>query len=233
MSSSRQAILDRLQRSLAAHRLALPAAPPPAATEFTPSSPADLVPRLGAAFDRLGVTWEVAETPVVARLKLITQLQERGVERLLAWAADQLPVAGVVEALNVLGIETMTPVLAPSPSRASRQHDEQRTAALAALEPIDIGLTGADAAFADTGALALAAGAGRPRLVSTLPRRHIVLLPESKIVASQAVWLATLQRGPAYLNLIAGPGQARDIELTPAIGVHGPRRLHVVVVREI
>ncbi len=57
-----------------------------------------------------------------------------------------------------------------------------------------MGLTGADAAFAATGTLLLNSGPGRPLLVSQLPRRHIVLLPASRLYPSLERWLAGLPR---------------------------------------
>jgi L-lactate dehydrogenase complex protein LldG len=36
---------------------------------------------------------------------------------------------------------------------------------------------------------------------------------------------------PRTLNFITGPSRSADIEQTLLIGAHGPRRLHIVVVR--
>jgi L-lactate dehydrogenase complex protein LldG len=184
------------------------------------------------------VTWEVAESPVVARLTLVTRLREEGVKQVLTWAAHQLPINGVLEALEVLGIEPVIPAL-PTPDTRLRPQDlDLRRRYLLGIEAIPVGLTGADAALAVTGTLLLNSGPGRPLLVSQLPRRHIVLLPASRLYPSLERWLAGLPRVPgrqttpvAIQSFLTGPSRSADIEATPAFGIHGPSRLHVILVQ--
>jgi L-lactate dehydrogenase complex protein LldG len=236
LADGRDAILARLA--------AVPAPPrsgPDARTEVVSTvdwDPATLVERFVQALTRLRVTWEIAESPVVARLTLATHLQEEGVQQVLTWAASQLPIGGVLEALEVLGIKTITPDL-PTPDTRLRPQDlDQRRHYLLGIEAITVGLTGADAAFAATGTLLLNSGPGRPLLVSQLPRRHIVLLPASRIYPSLERWLAGPPRVPGrqavpntIQSFLTGPSRSADIEATPAFGIHGPSRLHVIVVR--
>ncbi|HSN76064.1 MAG TPA: lactate utilization protein [Anaerolineae bacterium] len=199
---------------------------------------ATLVERFVQALERLRVTWEIAESTVVARLTLATRLQEEGVKQVLSWTAGQLPIGGVLEALQVLGIATVTPVW-PTPDTRLRPQDlEQRRRYLLGIEAITVGLTGADASFAATGTLLLNSGPGRPLLVSQLPRRHIVLLPASRIYPSLEHWLARRRRSPGrqavpvtIQSFLTGPSRSADIEATPAFGIHGPSRLHVIVVQ--
>jgi L-lactate utilization protein LutC len=100
---------------------------------------------------------------------------------------------------------------------------------LARIERAEIGLTGADAAIAETGTLFLAHGPGRPLLVSQLPRRHVVMLPASRVHPTLESWLA-IEHRPANLTALTGVGRSFDIELHPSVGVHGPRERHVIVV---
>ena len=37
---------------------------------------------------------------------------------------------------------------------------------------------------------------------------------------------------PRVLNLVTGPSRSGDIEQTMLLGAHGPRRLHIVIVRD-
>jgi L-lactate dehydrogenase complex protein LldG len=235
LADGRDAILARLATVPAEARSS-----PDARTEVVSTVDRDaatLVKRFAQALTRLRVTWEIAESPVVARLTLVTQLQEEGVQQVLTWAASQLPIGGVLEALQVLGIETSTPALPTSDTRLRPQDLDQRRRYLLGIEAITVGLTGADAAFAATGTLLLNSGPGRPMLVSQLPRRHIVLLPASRIYPSLERWLAGLPRMPgqqavpgAVQSLLTGPSRSADIEATPAFGIHGPSRLHVIAV---
>jgi L-lactate dehydrogenase complex protein LldG len=233
----RETILARLATVPAA----VSPARPGALGEVVPTADWDaatLLERFVQALDKLQVTWEIAESPVVARLTLATRLQEEGVKQVLTWTASQLPIGGVLEALEVLGIEIVTPDL-PTPDTRLRPQDlDLRRRYLLGIEAIPVGLTGADAAFAATGTLLLNSGPGRPLLVSQLPRRHIVLLAASRLYPSLERWLAGLPRVPgrqadpvSIHSFLTGPSRSADIEATPAFGIHGPSRLHVIVVQ--
>jgi L-lactate dehydrogenase complex protein LldG len=106
------------------------------------------------------------------------------------------------------------------------------------IEAISVGLTGADAAFAATGTLLMHGGPGRPLLVNQLPRRHIILLAASRLYPSLERWLAQQLQTPgrpafpsSVTTLLTGPSRSADIEVTPAYGVHGPGKLHVLVIQ--
>jgi L-lactate utilization protein LutB len=96
----------------------------------------------------------------------------------------------------------------------------------------DVGITRAQAGIAETGTLVLDSSVERNRLVSLVPPVHIAILDASRLYASLAETLAGLQsRGelsPA-ITFITGPSRTADIELTLAIGVHGPQELYVII----
>lgn len=94
----------------------------------------------------------------------------------------------------------------------------------------DAGLSSADAALAETGTLVVASGPGKSRMATLLPPVHIALVPTSRLTADLFTW--TAGRGaslPANVTLISGPSKTADIEQTMAIGVHGPKRLIVIL----
>jgi L-lactate dehydrogenase complex protein LldG len=94
----------------------------------------------------------------------------------------------------------------------------------------DAGLTGADAALAETGSVILKMNDRQSRLVSLLPPVHIVILPASKIVPDIFTWTANCDGElPSQLVIISGPSKTADIEQTLVVGVHGPKRFIVVV----
>ena len=160
---------------------------------------------------------------------LLGMLQERGVHDLLSWQAADLPVPGVLDALRAGGINILDGAL---------PHEEPaRSAALATVESVTFGLTGADAALADTGTLALMSGPGRPRLASLSVRTHVALLDPRRLYPSWAAWLAAEGGGAqgrlasaSNLTLITGPSRTGDIEMTLSVGVHGPGELFVALV---
>jgi L-lactate dehydrogenase complex protein LldF len=95
-----------------------------------------------------------------------------------------------------------------------------------------VGLTGADAAIANIGALLLGCRPGRPRTPSMLPPLHIAVLRREDIHpdrASALVATTALRSECSSVHLIAGPSRTADIELTLTLGVHGPGRLAIVI----
>lgn len=101
----------------------------------------------------------------------------------------------------------------------------------------DIGITGANAAIADTGTLVIVSNEGNQRLVSTLPPVHIAIVGIDKLVASMddatamlkiLARSATGQKQSSYVSFITGPSRSADIELNLAIGVHGPIEVHII-----
>jgi len=97
----------------------------------------------------------------------------------------------------------------------------------------DVGITSAQWAIAETGTLVLEAAVERHRLVSLVPPVHICVLHASSIRQSMAEILELLDTGanPA-ITFITGASRTSDIELTLAIGVHGPGELYVIVIKD-
>lgn len=94
----------------------------------------------------------------------------------------------------------------------------------------DAGVTGAEAALAETGSVALTSGGGKSRLVSLLPPLHVALVPVSKLVTDLFAWVKERPASfPAQLVLVSGPSKTADIEQTLVVGVHGPKRFVVIL----
>jgi L-lactate dehydrogenase complex protein LldG len=96
----------------------------------------------------------------------------------------------------------------------------------------DLGITTAQAAIAETGTLVLDSTCERHRLVSLVPSVHIAIVDASRVCATLSEALTLLRNGkeisPA-VTFITGPSRTADIELTLAIGVHGPQELYVII----
>lgn len=98
-----------------------------------------------------------------------------------------------------------------------------------------VSVTRASAGIAETGTLALVSAAASPVTLNFLPEVNIAVLLEAELVASlEDFWagLAALDAMPRAVNLITGPSKTADIEQTIVYGAHGPRRLHVLLVRQ-
>ena len=86
--------------------------------------------------------------------------------------------------------------------------------------------------IAETGGLLLAPGPAEPRLLSLVPPVHIALLRADRIFDTLLQAFRELgwnREPPANALVISGPSKTADIEQTLAYGVHGPRRLIVVL----
>ncbi|HJT28946.1 MAG TPA: lactate utilization protein [Pyrinomonadaceae bacterium] len=95
----------------------------------------------------------------------------------------------------------------------------------------DVGISTAQVGIAETGTLVLDSACERHRLVSLVPPVHIAIVNASAIVETLSDALTLLQKkeiSPA-ITFITGPSRTADIELTLAIGVHGPQELYVIV----
>jgi L-lactate dehydrogenase complex protein LldG len=106
--------------------------------------------------------------------------------------------------------------------------------AAADLFDYDLGVTTAQAAIAETGTLVLESEKERHRLVSLVPPVHIAIIDAERICQTLGEALANVQGSEAEalsptITFITGPSRTADIELTLAIGVHGPRELYVIV----
>ncbi len=104
----------------------------------------------------------------------------------------------------------------------------------AELFDYDIGISTAQAAIAETGTLVLESESERHRLVSLVPPVHIAIIEAEKICLTLGEALAAFMGSEATnlsptITFITGPSRTADIELTLAIGVHGPQELYVIV----
>ncbi len=102
------------------------------------------------------------------------------------------------------------------------------------LADVPIGVTGAAGAIARTGTVVVASSRAASRSVSLIPPVHLALVPAGSIVATPSDWWRNMDDRhpdgpPSQLVFITGPSKSADIELTLTVGVHGPKRLVVVV----
>jgi L-lactate dehydrogenase complex protein LldG len=105
---------------------------------------------------------------------------------------------------------------------------------LTQLDATDAVITGCALAIAQTGTIALDTGPGQGRRALTLvPDLHICILRAPQIVHGVIEAIDTLataiHHSNAPITLISGPSATSDIELQRVEGVHGPRRLEVVL----
>lgn len=103
------------------------------------------------------------------------------------------------------------------------------------LDSSDGVITTCASAIAETGTIILDAGEGQGRRALTLvPDYHLCVIYEDQIVELVSEGFAkfedTVKQKGAPITLISGPSATSDIELSRVEGVHGPRRLEVLIV---
>jgi L-lactate dehydrogenase complex protein LldG len=98
------------------------------------------------------------------------------------------------------------------------------------LDALDGALTGCALAIAETGTIVLDGGehSGR-RALTLVPDLHLCVVRRAQVLAivPDAIRALDGQRGP--FTLVSGPSATSDIELDRVEGVHGPRRLEVLL----
>lgn len=137
-------------------------------------------------------------------------------ERVTAWDFEQIPLAGLKEGLIQAGIEI------------ADSNDPT----------VQIGITGAQAAFAATGSIVVQSGAGRPRKVSLLPFAHIAVIHENQLMLDFETWVQQQReqgldsfRASANTIVISGSSRTADIAMEIVMGAHGPAEVYIILMK--
>jgi L-lactate dehydrogenase complex protein LldG len=154
-----------------------------------------------------------------ARDYIVSLARERDAKLLVRWDVEELERLEVDGPLEEAGVEvTVWRDLADFREVAGRA---------------DIGLSTAEWAIAETGSLVLTSGPGRGRTVTLLPPTYVAVIAAEQVLRTvpEAVEKYTGDGGlPANVCFHTGPSRSGDIEMSLAIGVHGPGDMHVVLV---
>jgi L-lactate dehydrogenase complex protein LldG len=99
------------------------------------------------------------------------------------------------------------------------------------LDAVDGVLTGCTVAVAETGTIVLTAGPAEGRRALTLvPDLHVCVVCEADIVELVPEAFERFSGVDRPITFVSGPSATSDIELDRVEGVHGPRKLVIVVV---
>ena len=144
---------------------------------------------------------------------------------LISWDEHAIGCPGLIARLASRGLRRLTYDVPSDPAARLRVMED--------LGAVVVGVTGADAALADSGAIVLVGGPGRCRLASLLPPVHVAILPVDRVLPDLASLFAErpgLLDEASQVVCIAGPSRTADIEMTLSHGVHGPTHVHVVLI---
>ena len=101
----------------------------------------------------------------------------------------------------------------------------------------DAGVTGVDAALAETGTLICCSSARHGRGPSLVAPIHLAVVRQSDILPDMIDYWRRLDGTagtdlPASMVMITGPSKTADIEGELIVGVHGPGQVHILLVRD-
>jgi len=224
--TGRDTILSQIRRSLGTAHLPDAQAAAPGRLPLRPApSPDEQVIAFRRNLESVRGRVHGPLAPAAAVDVVIGLLAETGAE-ILSWPIEDVGLPGLAAALESMGARLIDPKVPDDVSG--------RAAALQRLAEVPVGLTGAQAGLADTGSLVLVHGPRRPRFASLLPPAHVAVLRVSRLWPDLPTYLAS---GPALSDtsnvvFVTGPSRTADIELIPVFGVHGPKRLDVVLVSD-
>jgi len=176
-----------------------------------------------------------------------TAIAELIIEKSPEWGTEKQVCRWDHPLLNALELEAM-PTLQDIPiitapvgeTKSQAIPAEQKETFRHQVEKSFIGITSADYCAAATATLALRSRPGHARSVSLVPSIHVAVIEEEKLLANLEELYTLLkwdrrEREEGLTNnlsLVSGPSKTGDIELIMVHGAHGPRELHLFVVRE-
>jgi L-lactate dehydrogenase complex protein LldG len=107
---------------------------------------------------------------------------------------------------------------------------EDRGLSARELDALDGALTGCALAIAETGTIVLDGGerSGR-RALTLVPDLYLCVVERSQVVATVPEAIRALDGARGPFTFVSGPSATSDIELDRVEGVHGPRRLEVLI----
>ena len=154
--------------------------------------------------------------PAGVNAAIVAALRAAGAQR-VAVAADLADADDVARALADAGFE--------AGAYAAIAADRERAAAL------DATVTGCTAAVAATGSIVTTAG-GAGRAGALIAPTHVCVVRPDELVDGLHDLLAgdRLATAGSLIAFQSGPSRSADIEKTLILGVHGPRRVHVILV---
>lgn len=205
-------LLDRVRAGLGRTCSAVPPDRPRTDAARTVSAGVDLVRLFVANASAAGMN--VHETTAGALLPHLRSL------------VDRLALARIAISVEEHADRELVSGAAPQQVRWRQAND------LDALYDSDAGITDVLAAVAETGSLVIRSSSSTSRGGFLVPPVHIALVPASKILPDLVDLWPLLHPAPTSAVIVTGPSKTADIEGILVTGVHGPREVHIFLLRD-
>ncbi|CAB1059797.1 Predicted L-lactate dehydrogenase, hypothetical protein subunit YkgG [Olavius sp. associated proteobacterium Delta 1] len=116
----------------------------------------------------------------------------------------------------------------------SRDFNDRSRFISAVFDEAEAGITGVDFAIAESGTIGLIHNKDQPRLISLAPIHHIAIVPLDRLVPVYEnvtkILFSQRETAPNHFTFITGPSMTADIQATPFKGMHGPRKLEIILI---
>ncbi|PID74952.1 MAG: lactate utilization protein C [Desulfobacterales bacterium] len=153
---------------------------------------------------------------------------------LIRWSHPLIDALELETVLSEQNVPVYTTAMTPE-----RDITEQRRAIRANTIQSFMGVTSADFCMANTATVVMKSYPDQGRAVSLVPSIHVAVLTLDQILADLTELYAILESHRLERNMdlthnmtfISGPSKTADIELTMVHGAHGPREMHLVMIR--
>jgi L-lactate dehydrogenase complex protein LldG len=221
--SARDEILNKLK---AAPRKTIPPRPERPVLREISLSPEELIETFSKNLSQeTGIVHRVKDRREVLE-KLSQIAKEEGLKKVMATTDN------IITSLNLAawGKETEVQVMTP------QDFDSRDSYVDAVFWEADAGVTGADFAVAESGTLGLIHNEDQARLTSLAPILHVAIVPVERMVAVYEQVIEKVfgekKNLPSQFCFITGPSMTADIRGIPFKGMHGPRKVIVILVGE-
>jgi len=218
---ARLEILKKLKTAPEAEIVARPVAPP--LNELSWDDDKMIARFIEILKEQTGVVYRVKDyKEALAKLSEIAEAEH--ITKAIASADDIITLMDLPSWGEENGIEILLPA-------HFKERDSFKQAVFAEVQA---GITGANYAIAESGTLVLAHDKKNPRLLSLAPITHIAVVPVERLrpVYEDATDKIFDDGGdaPSQVSFITGPSMTADIQGVPFKGMHGPKRLYVILV---
>ncbi|MCY4226290.1 MAG: LUD domain-containing protein [Gammaproteobacteria bacterium] len=171
-------------------------------------------------------------TPLPADLAEQFALQHQQVHGTFEEVDSLLAVPQAVHRHLIGQLVPLEAVISPDPELSSLDWAGLDVESRVASREDRSSVTMAFAGIAETGTLVMVSSKQSPVNHHFLPEFNIAILRQSKLVDTMESLWPLIGEHPRTINLITGPSKTADIEQTIVYGAHGPRTLHIILVRD-
>ncbi|MGH1366123.1 MAG: LutC/YkgG family protein [Calditrichia bacterium] len=145
-----------------------------------------------------------------------------------AIALHEAGILATEDSVQVVMDSCEAKIVRVSANSMTRQERKQFKKQIADCE---LAITTADYLLADTGTIVFLEPTHKSRLLTLLPPAVIVVIEEEKILSSLVKLYEFIDKNSSKPFLFTGPSRTADIEKKLVLGVHGPEKLTVLLVR--